>query len=84
MKITIERKEKVEVEVQLPYYSKTTCHYFKIEENKTTCIYYPENTKSFGIEFASYQHKYPFDYEQTTEEEFNKVLQIVKLKMIEL
>lgn len=83
MKITIERKEKVEVEVQLPYYSKTTCHYFKIEENKTTCVDYYDLV-SYGIEVNNYQQKFPFDYERTTEEEFNKVLEIVKLKINQL
>lgn len=84
MKITIERKEKVEVEVQLPYYSKTTHHYFKIEENKTTCVNHYDTLNSFGIEVNDYQQKFPFDYEQTTEEEFNKVFEIVKLKINQL
>jgi len=84
MKITIERKEKVEVEVQLPYYSKTTCHYFKIEENKTTCVNYYDSLDSYGIDVNNYQQKFPFDYEQTTEEVFNKILEIVKLKINQL
>lgn len=83
MKITIERKEKVEVEVQLPYYSKTTCHFFKIEEDKTTCVNYYDLV-SFGIEVNNYQQKFPFDYEKCTEEEYNKIFEIVKFKINQL
>jgi len=49
MKITIERKEKVVVEVQLPYFSKNHYHYYMVEESRTTVLFCGENEQSITI-----------------------------------
>ena len=46
MKITIERKEKVQVEVQLPLFTKQSYHYYMIEESRTTVLFFGENEQS--------------------------------------
>jgi hypothetical protein len=71
MKVTVEKTEKVEIEVQLPLFTKDKERYYKIEENKTTIICLWSNEVSVKItEFAM---SYPCGYEQITEEQFNKV-----------
>jgi hypothetical protein len=79
MKITIEKKESVEIEVQLPTYVKNNNHYFKIEENKTTSIYNSE--KNYEIEINEYMMRFPFEYDEITESEFNEVYNQVKSKL---
>jgi len=71
MKVTIEKKETMEIEVQLPLFTKDKERYYKIEENKTTIICLWSNEVSVKItEFAM---SYPCAYEQITEEQFNEV-----------
>ena len=40
---TIERKEKVQVEVQLPMFTKQSYHYYMVEETRTTVLFFGEN-----------------------------------------
>jgi hypothetical protein len=71
MKVTIEKKETMEIEVQLPLFTKDKERYYKIEENKTTIICFWSNEVSVKItEFAM---SYPCAYEQITEDEFNTI-----------
>lgn len=71
MKVTVEKTEKVEIEVQLPLFTKDKERYYKIEENKTTIICLWSNEVSVKItEFAM---NYPCAYEQITEDEFNTI-----------
>jgi hypothetical protein len=79
MKITIEKKESVEIEVQLPTYRKSKNHFYKLEENKTTCVY--EGIGSYSIEVNEYCMKFPFEFEECTENDFNEMYNQVKNKL---
>jgi hypothetical protein len=79
MKITIEKKEKIEIEIELPVYRKSSHHYYKIDENKSVCVY--NGTEgSYSIEINEYMMKFPFDYEECTKEQFEEVYNKVKSK----
>jgi hypothetical protein len=79
MKITIEKREAIEVEVNLPAYRKKGSHLFKIEEKKSTTIY---NTEcEYQIQVNDYMMRYPFEYDEITESEFNEVYNQVKSKL---
>jgi hypothetical protein len=79
MKITIEKKETVEVEVTLPAYRKNNHHYFKLEENKTTTAYCFQN--EYQIQVSGYLMNFPFQYEEITAEQFEEVYNQVKSKI---
>lgn len=76
MKVTIDKTEKVEIEVQLPLFTKNNTAYYKIEENKTTqiCIW----TNEINIKIVDWAMEYPCGYEQVTENEFNEVVNRLK------
>ena len=76
MKITIERKEKVQVEVQLPLFTKQSYHYYMIEESRTTCLFLGDNEHSITV--TQHMMQYPCSYEQITEKEFNEVYNTIK------
>jgi len=79
MKITIERKEKIEIEVNLPAFRKNLFHFYKIEENKTTTVF--ESYQSYSIDVREFIMQYTFEYETITEQEFNEVYNQVKSKL---
>ena len=76
MKVTIERKEKVEIEVTLPLFTKDGNRYWKIEENQTiqVCLWSDEVL----IKKIEWAMNYPCAYEQITEDEFNEVVNKAK------
>ncbi len=49
MKVTIERKEKVEVEVQLPLFTKDKHHYYMLNENKSIVLFVGEDDYSISV-----------------------------------
>ena len=71
MKVTIEKKEKVEIEVQLPLFTKDGNRYWKIEENQTTqiCLWSDE----INVKKIDWAMQYPCGFEQITEEQFNEI-----------
>jgi hypothetical protein len=71
MKIKIERKQEVEMEVQLPLFTKDKHHYYRIDVNETLILFagYTECT----ITLNDYMMNFPLGFEQITEEEFNHV-----------
>jgi len=71
MKVTIEKKETMEIEVQLPLFTKDKERYYKIEENKTTIICLWSNEVS--VKITDFAMSYPCGYEQITEDEFNTI-----------
>ena len=81
MKITIERKEKVVVEVQLPYFSKNNYHYYMVEESRTTVLFFGENEQSITV--TQHMMQYPCSYEKIEEKEFNEVYNIIKKQIYE-
>ena len=81
MKITIERKEKVVVEVQLPYFSKNHYHYYMVEETRTTVLFFGENESSITV--TQHMMQYPCSYEKIEEKEFNEVYNIIKKQIYE-
>lgn len=76
MKIIIERKEKVQVEVQLPLFTKQSYHYYMIEESRTTVLFFGENEQSITV--TQHMMQYPCSYEQITESEYNEVYNTIK------
>ena len=76
MKITIERKEKVQVEVQLPLFTKQSYHYYMIEETRTTCLFLGGHEHSITV--TQHVLQYPCAYEQITESEYNEVYKTIK------
>ena len=78
MKVTIDKTEKVEIEVQLPLFTKDGNRYWKIEENQTiqVCLWSDE----IMIKRVDWAMEYPCAYEQITEDEFNQV--VTKAKSI--
>ena len=72
MKVTIDKTEKVEIEVKLPLFTKDGSRYWKIEENQTTqiCIWSDE----VMVKKVDWAMTYPCGYEQITEEQFNEVV----------
>lgn len=76
MKITIERKEKVQVEVQLPLFTKQSYHYYMVEETRTTCLFLGDHEHSITV--TEYMMQFPCSYEQITESEYNKVYNTIK------
>lgn len=81
MKITIERKEKVQVEVQLPMFSKQSYHYYMVEESRTTVLFFGENEQSITV--TQHMMQYPCSYERIEEKEFNEVFNIIKKQIYE-
>lgn len=71
MKVTIEKKEKVEIEVTLPLFSKHINTYYKVEETQTTQISIWQDEVS--VKVHRWAMEYPCAYEQITEDEFNEV-----------
>jgi hypothetical protein len=76
MKVTIEKIERVEIEVQLPLFTKNGNRYWKIEENNTTqiCLW----TDEVMIKKVDWSMEYPCAYEQISEDEFNEVINKAK------
>ena len=81
MKITIERKEKVQVEVQLPMFTKQSYHYYMVEETRTTVLFFGENEQSITV--TQHMMHYPCSYEKIEEKEFNEVFNIIKKQIYE-
>ena len=81
MKITIERKEKVVVEVQLPYFSKNHYHYYMVEKSRTTVLFFGEHESSITV--TQHMMQYPCSYEKIEEKEFNEVFNIIKKQIYE-
>ena len=87
IKIKVQREVKTEeeVEVKLPYYSKSAAFYFKVisaEESIRTC-----NIGVFGIDVVVTRAKYAFDdTKEITAEEFyaelKKVSKLIKAKLL--
>ena len=80
MKITIEKKERVEIEVQLPAYRKSNNHFYMIAENKTICVFNPSDN-IYSIEVNDYMMKFPFDYDECSKELFEEMYNQVKSKL---
>lgn len=80
MKITVEKKERVEIEVTLPTYRRSSHHYYKVDENKSICVYFGGDS-AYSIEVNEYMMRYPFDYEECSQELFEKVYNYVKSKL---
>jgi hypothetical protein len=76
MKVTIDKTERIEIEVQLPLFTKNGNRYWKIEENNTTqiCLW----TDEVMIKKVDWSMEYPCAYEQITEDEFNEVIKKAK------
>jgi hypothetical protein len=76
MKVTVEKTERVEIEVQLPLFTKNGNRYWKIEENNTTqiCLW----TDEVMIKKVDWSMEYPCAYEQISEDEFNEVINKAK------
>ena len=81
MKITIERKEKVQVEVELPMFTKQSYHYYMVEETRTTVLFFGENEQSITV--TQHMLQYPCSYEKIEEKEFNEVFNIIKKQIYE-
>lgn len=81
MKITIERKEKVQVEVQLPMFTKQSYHYYMVEESRTTVLFSGENEQSITV--TQHMMQYPCSYERIEEKEFNEVYNTIKKQIYE-
>jgi hypothetical protein len=81
MKITIERKEKVQMEVQLPLFTKQNYHYYMVEETRTTVLFLGEFEHS--IQVTQHMMQYPCSYEQITEKEYNEVYNTIKKQIYE-
>lgn len=79
MKVTIEKTEKVEVDVQLPYFSTGCGHYYKVEENKTTIVYNKDDY--FSIEVKDVVFNYALGFEAISENEFDLQFESVKSKI---
>ncbi len=79
MKATIEVLQKIEVEYELPFFSKDVIHYYKLEPHKTTIV---TNTQysSNSISFNNYMMDFPLKFEQISEEEFMQAYNEVKAK----
>lgn len=79
MKATIEVLQKIEVEYELPFYSKDVIHYYKLEAHRTTIV---TNTQysSNSISFNNYMMDFPLKFEQISEEEFMQAYNEVKAK----
>lgn len=71
MKVTIDKIETVELEVQLPMFTKDKNYYYKICDKKTIIVNNSEFESSITIH--DYMSKYPLAYEQISEQEFNNV-----------
>jgi hypothetical protein len=76
MKVTIDKTEKVEIEVTLPLFTKDGNRYWKIEEHQTIhiCLWSDEVI----IKKIDWAMNYPCGFEQITEEQFNEVITKVK------
>ena len=81
MKITIERKEKVQMEVELPMFTKQSYHYYMVEETRTTVLFFGENEQSITV--TQHMMQYPCSYERIEENEFNEVYNIIKKQIYE-
>lgn len=83
MKVTIEKTEKVEIDIQLPYFSKGSGHYYKVEKNQTIILF---NTKYdfYSLEVKDVMYSYPLSLEPVTENEFDLVLETIKTKINKL
>lgn len=79
MKATIEVLQKIEVEYELPFYSKDVIHYYKLEAHRTTIV---TNTQysSNSISFNNYMMDFPLKFEQISEDEFMQAYNEVKAK----
>lgn len=79
MKVTIEKKEEIEVDIELPYYSFKLGYYFKVTEFNTITLF------DFGEEISiannGFMMKYPLTYQKITEQEFNLKFQEIKNKI---
>ena len=76
MKVTIDKTERIEIEVQLPLFTKNGNRYWRIEENNTTqiCLW----TDEVMIKKVDWSMEYPCAYEQISEDEFNEVINKAK------
>lgn len=81
MKITIEKIEKMQVEVSLPLFTKQSYHYYMIEENRTTCVFM--GTHEVSIQVTQHMMSYPCSYERITENEYNEVYNTIKKQIYE-
>ena len=79
MKITIEKKEMVEIEISFPRYARSGSHYYKIEENQTIVLFVSDMEHSFTVH--GYMSKYPLYYMVITEDEFNTAFEELKSKI---
>jgi hypothetical protein len=79
MKITIEKKDLVEIEISLPRYARSGSHYYKIEENQTTVLFVSDMEHSFTA--YGYMSKYPLSYMVITEDEFSIAFEKLKSKI---
>ena len=79
MKVTIERKEKVEVEVNLPLFTKDKHHYYMLTENKSIVLFVGED--DYSISVNNYLMQYPLSYDQITEQEFNHTYILLMSKL---
>ncbi len=79
MKATIEVLQKIEVEYELPFYSKDVIHFYKLEAHRTTIV---TNTQysSNSISFNNYMMDFPLKFEQISEDEFMQAYNEVKAK----
>lgn len=76
MKVTIQKTENVQIEVQLPLFVKDTNRYYKIEEKKTTQISFWQD--EINVRYFNWALEYPCAYEVITEEEFNTIREQAK------
>lgn len=72
LKVTKTKTEEVMVQIELPYYSKTYAHYYKVVSEKEILKLY-NGIGSFGIEYIDFTVSNAFgdDAVQVTEDEFN-------------
>lgn len=82
MKITIEKTQKVEVEISFPYYTKDAYHYFKFID-EYTCVSLYLGIDAFTISKTVFLN-YAVSYTPSSEQEFNEKLQIITFKINEI
>ena len=78
MKITFQKTETIEVDVQLPAYRRSTYHWFKIDENETITVY--NGGKDFRIEKVERLVEYPLGFNESNYDEFIAAYNEVKAK----
>lgn len=78
MKITIQKTETIELDVQLPTYRRSTYHWFKIDEKETITVY--NGGKDFRIEKVERLVEYPLSFNESNYDEFMQAYNEVKAK----